>query len=221
MLDILMINRHTLPTHHVTLFGYTGSLLFLGTIRYMKLDTQEKFLHYFTDMNQSWNVSNPTANHMALSPECTECKSRILRLNKWCTDGVTLPRAKALSPSVWFMTLLLCKYYMDRIKLSISQRDTRLVTHSLLSSTFLHGTFEQLWAVLWFFLLWLRGALSYTGVKKALVPRLVPHSIGCFYKIVQGSGSEYMKAFALVVMSNMNLCKTVDWGVRCFHRHGK
>lgn len=132
-------------------------------------------------MNQSWNLSNPTANHMVLRSGCAECKSRTLCLNRRCTDGVTLPWAKALSASVWFMTLLLCKYYMDRIKLSISQRDTRLVTHSLLSSTFFHGTFEQLWAVLWFFLLWLRGTLSYTGVKKPLVPRLVPHNLGCFY----------------------------------------
>lgn len=35
-----------------------------------------KFLYYFTDMNQSWNLSNPTANHMVFSPGGAECKSR-------------------------------------------------------------------------------------------------------------------------------------------------
>lgn len=40
MSDKLMVGRHTLPIHHLTLFGYAMSLLFLGTIRYMKLDTQ-------------------------------------------------------------------------------------------------------------------------------------------------------------------------------------
>lgn len=153
-----------------------------------------KFLYYFTDMNQSWNLSNPTANHLVCGPGSAKCRSRALCLNRRCTDGVTLPWANSLSASAWFMTLLLCKYYMARIKRSIIQRDTRLVTHSLLSSTFFHGTFEQLWAVLWFLLLWLRGTLSYIVWKMPLVPRLVPHSLGCFYKIVQGSGCEYMKA---------------------------
>lgn len=175
-------------------------------------------------MNQSWNMSNPTANHMVFSPGGAECKSRTLCLNRRCTDGVTLPWAKALSASVWFMTLLLCKYYMDHIKLSISQWDTRLVTHSLLSSTFFHGTFEQLWAVLWFFLLWLPGTLSYTSVKRPLVPHLVPYSLGCFYKtklrFFRDQAVNTWKLI-LVVLSNMYLCKTVDWGVRCFHSRKK
>lgn len=186
-----------------------------------KIGYTVKFLYYFTDMNQTWNLSNPTANHMVFSPGCAECKSHTLCLNRRCTDGVTLPWANSLSASVWFMTLLLCKYYMDRIKLSISQRDTCLVTHSLLSSTFFHGTFEQLWVVsLWFFLLWLRGTLSYTGVKTPLVPRLVLHSLGCFYKTeLRLFRDQVVNTWKLtmVVLSNMNLYKTVDWGFRYFY----